>query len=309
MEINKQIQLHNERLTIKKNDQEMVKEDILITNTITTMMKQCGIKQGNVTAKHLKYTNENDIHKSNIYHITIKLNDYILNNTIDNEQLKSIHSKNSNGQKNSTSQNDRRKSNYSSEKLINPFDVDLSNATNGKYLKAIEITEYGALCLGSEFIRGSLPQLQSLDLSNCMIKNRGFGRLLHGLRIGKVFQITELILKGNALIPRSLNYLNNAFDFNVFSNLKVLDLAKNELCDEGADIIMRMLIKGTFFNLTLLRLDYNDIGDLGFVKIVKTLQTLHSKKCPNLDRCHLENNKVSSECRRTNVPLPPCVSV
>ena len=88
-----------------------------------------------------------------------------------------------------------------------------------------------------------------------------------------------------------------------------MDLRENELGDEGADTIMRMIIGDYFQGITELRLQRNGIGEKGFVKIIKALQSLHERKCPRLIRCGLEGNNIAADAKRKYSPLPACVSV
>jgi hypothetical protein len=70
----------------------------------------------------------------------------------------------------------------------------------------------------------------------------------------------------------------------------VLDLRENELGDEGADTIMRMIVAGTFRSLTELHLQNNGITDVGFMKIFKAMQSMQERSFPRIRRLGLELN-------------------
>lgn len=194
---------------------------------------------------------------------------------------------------------------------ITPFNRNLAarETTQVKYLKATSIGERGALCLGAEFIRGACSSLQVLDLSRCEIKTRGFGRLLQGIRIGNLYQLQGLILRGNHIGPRGLEYLKDIFQSNVLSALNTLDLRENELGDDGADTIMRMIIADYFRSISYLYLQNNFISDIGCTKIVKAMISLKDRKFANVKRIALESNLVSSKCKADLAPIPLYISV
>jgi len=88
-----------------------------------------------------------------------------------------------------------------------PFTVDLRSYRDVETLVAVNIGEIGCLALSAEFVRGSCSNVVELDMSRCQIHSRGFGRLLHGLRIGRVMNLRTLKVRGNALCPSALDFL------------------------------------------------------------------------------------------------------
>ncbi len=70
----------------------------------------------------------------------------------------------------------------------------------------------------------------NLDLSRCCIQSRGLGRLLHGLRIGRVFGLEQLFLRGNNINSRGIDFLGASFATGALNNLKLIDLRGNFLC-------------------------------------------------------------------------------
>ncbi len=64
----------------------------------------------------------------------------------------------------------------------------------------------------------------NLDLSRCSIQSRGLGRLLHGLRIGRVFGVEQLLLRGNNINSRGVDFISGALDSGTLNCLRVLDL-------------------------------------------------------------------------------------
>jgi len=189
---------------------------------------------------------------------------------------------------------------------VTPFDQDLARDKTNQVvcLKARSIGERGALCLGAEFVRGACPQLQLLDLSRCEIKTRGLGRLLHGIRIGNLYNLRSLVLKGNHIGSRGLEYVKDVLTSGVLSELKVLDLRENELGDDGADIIMRMIVGGSFRTLSELYLQNNGITDVGFMKIFKAMQSMQERSFPMIRRLGLELNYISAKCKQECYPIP-----
>ena len=196
-----------------------------------------------------------------------------------------------------------------SRKPYTPFDTDLGKTAHVLELCCTGIGERGALSLAAEFLRGACSSLETLDLSRCQIQTRGFGRLLHGIKLSNLISLRRLLLRGNDIGPRGLEYLKINYVVGAMQDLQVLDLRENELGDEGADTIMRMVIAGYFVNLRELRLQHNGIGDTGFVKLVKVLQSMGHDKCPRLVRLGMENNFVSATAKRQYSPLAEYWSV
>ena len=194
---------------------------------------------------------------------------------------------------------------------VTPFDTDLSAAKTNRVvvLQAKKIGERGALCLGAEFLRGACPALQLLDLSRCEMKTRGFGRLIHGVRMANLVDLRTLILRGNHIQSRGMEHLKEVFSSGVFASLSVLDLRENELGDDGADVAMRMIIGGSFRSLSELYLQSNFISDMGFRKVVKAMQSMQAQTFPLVTRIGLELNNVSFQVKRELFPIPGYISV
>lgn len=198
------------------------------------------------------------------------------------------------------------------KKIVGPdyetcFDQDLSRDVTRRVvaLKCRAIGERGALCLGAELVRGACPQLELLDLTRCEVKSRGLGRILHGIRIGNLYNLRVLILRGNHITPLGLEYIKDLFDAHIVDQLQVLDLRDNELGDDGADTIMRMIMANYFLgDISELLLQNNGISDIGFRKLVKVLQSMQEAKFPTLQRLALEQNDITAACKRELYPLP-----
>ena len=188
-------------------------------------------------------------------------------------------------------------------KPYTPFDQDLSKTSHVTELRCEGIGERGALSLAAELLRGATPALDLLDLSRCQIQTRGFGRLLHGIKLANLMSLRTFLLRGNDIGPRGVEYLKLTYSSGCMADLQVLDLRENELGDEGADTIMRMIILGYLRNLRQLHLQHNGIGDKGFVKLVKVLQSMQQDKMPRLQRLGMENNPISATAKRQYAPL------
>ena len=143
---------------------------------------------------------------------------------------------------------------------------------NVSTLRCRNIGERGALALAAAFIRGCTPVITMLDLTRAEVQTRGFGRILHGLRLGNVSSLKVLNARGNFITARSLEYLKMAFESDTLPGLVALDLRDNEIGDDGADTIMKMIIANYFHNIIELHLQKNGIKDLGFKKIIKVCQ-------------------------------------
>lgn len=196
-----------------------------------------------------------------------------------------------------------------SNKPYTPFDTDLAKTSHVLELVCTSIGERGALSLAAELLRGACSALETLDLSRCQIQTRGLGRLLHGIKLSNLISLRRLLLRGNDIGPRGLEYLKINYTTGSMQDLHVLDLRENELGDQGADCLMRMAIAGYFSNLRELRLQHNGIGDTGFVKLVKVLQSMGQDKCPNLRRIAIEHNPISATVKRQYAPLAAYWSV
>lgn len=190
-----------------------------------------------------------------------------------------------------------------STKAYTPFDTDLSKTAHVTELCCVGIGERGALSLAAELLRGATPSLDTLDLSRCQIQTRGFGRLLHSIKLANLMSLRTFILRGNDIGPRGLQHLMLAYSSGCMADLQVLDLRENEVGDAGADTLMRMIVAGYMMNLRQLHLQHNNIGDVGFVKLVKVLQSMQSTKMPRLERLGMELNPISASAKRQYAPL------
>jgi hypothetical protein len=103
--------------------------------------------------------------------------------------------------------------------------------------------------------------------------------------------------------------LKDALEAYALEHLKLLDLRENELGDEGATVIAHMLIGGSIRNIQELLLQRNSISDIGFRKIVTVLLSTHDSVCPLLEKCSLNENKVSSHVKLSFQPYPLYLNV
>lgn len=103
----------------------------------------------------------------------------------------------------------------------------------------------------------------------CQIHSRGFSRVLHGLRMGRVLNIQSLKVRGNSLTPSAIEYLKAgirptfleshplhylAFQNHSLRNLKEIDLRDNEIGDDGANTLAHMMIADLLQSITTLLL-------------------------------------------------------
>ena len=167
----------------------------------------------------------------------------------------------------------------------------------------------GAMCLAADFVKGACPYLEVLNLSNCEIQNRGFSKILHGLKIGKIKSLINLNLKNNFLSQKSLEYLTESIKIGMFLDLKYLDLSDNELRDAGLAVIIRLILAGDFRHIIELKLQRNNITDIGFAVLVKVLRFLKIEKCPALEKICLEGNQISAKIKKQFGALPQFYSL
>lgn len=165
--------------------------DVRETQLLRQTMRKCGVRSGvNVAAHHLPVPEESETTRV----LTFKLRDNV------NLEWKLKHQR--------------------TPDILMPFDVDLKLYRDVETLRGVNIGERGALALAGEFVRGACSNLITLDLSRyaslcpellissrCQIHSRGFGRVLHGLRMGRVINLQSLKLRGNSLTPSAVEYL------------------------------------------------------------------------------------------------------
>jgi hypothetical protein len=266
---------------METDDQEVYEEDCAISEEVIAIMRRCGIIEGvNAgTKEHILPPIKPSPEKLTI----------ALKHNVDFSMMT----------------NPRTKHEY-----YYPFDHEISAQANDlRVLKARGIGERGALCLSADFVRNQLPQLEILDLSNCEMKTRGMGRVLRGVKLAKYRGLETLILRGNHITCRGLEYVRDLLDSDLFENITVVDLGDNELGDECAEYLIRMVFAGSLKRLHELHLQNNGITDIGFSKLMKILRSVYMERCPNLERLGLERNPITPEMKREMAPLPPMVSV
>ena len=198
---------------------------------------------------------------------------------------------------------------HRSKDRVSPVTVDLMEYRNALHITARNIGERGALYLAADFIRGATPRLEILDLSRCMIQSRGFGKLLHGIRIGNLINLQTLTLRGNNITARGADHLVNSLRHGALTDLRVLTLDENELGDRGASVLAHGILEGLFMNLTQLGLKRNGIGDDGFGAVAKVIISARYTKCPELSILAMQENFVTAEAKRQFDPIPACLSV
>lgn len=179
-----------------------------------------------------------------------------------------------------------------------PFNVDLKLYRDVEHLRAFQIGQRGALALAAEFVRGSCSNIITLNLGRCQVHSRGLGKILHGLRIGRVVNLEVLNLRGNSICANGLHFIQHALEKNSLQNLKVLDLRENELCDEGAHLIAHMMIANVFCSIRTLYLQRNMINNVGVEKIVHVYKAVKDVKCPQLRKLALEENLTTLDMKR-----------
>lgn len=188
--------LTKERKLKKKADALVLKEDIHMTQEVMQLMREAGLEKGvNVDKKEL-LASSNEEKEMDRYKVEIRLRENV---DFAEKRLKK----------------------GSSSDPFYPFDEDLQTANIARTLVAHYIGEHGALCLASELVRGACPRLEKIDCSHCMMKTRGTARLLHGIKIGRLSSLNQLILRGNDLTPRVLEFLKDTFDSGILINLQV----------------------------------------------------------------------------------------
>lgn len=192
---------------------------------------------------------------------------------------------------------------------LTPFNVNLTIYRDVEKLRATQIGQRGALALAAEFLRGSCSNVKELNLGRCQIHSRGLGKILHGLRIGRVVNLQILNLRGNCICASGLHFIKRGLENGSLGNLKHLDLRENELCDEGAHLVAHMMVAGVFESIVSLHLQRNMITDVGIEKIVHVHKAIYDVKCPMLTKLSLEENYASIDLKRSLKPTPKGVSI
>lgn len=181
-----------DRLEYYAKDSENLKKDIEETQALQKTMRQCGIKPG-VNAITHQLPPQEQLETTRF--LSFKLRDDV------NLEWKLKHQR--------------------TPDILMPFDIDLKLYRDVETLRGVNIGERGALALASEFVRGACSNLLTLDLSRydltlvvitfashrCQIHSRGFSRVLHGLRMGRVLNLQSLKVRGNSLTPSAVEYL------------------------------------------------------------------------------------------------------
>lgn len=190
------------------------------------------------------------------------------------------------------------------QKHENIFTIDLSMAKQVVVLHGHGLGVPGAVSLAAELSIGCCPRLQVLDLSRSVMTSKGLGCLLRGIKGGNMLNLDTLLLRGNAIGPRGIEFLMHALESKAMDTLKLIDLRENELGDEGASILAHAILLGSLRNVQTLYLQRNGITDVGFKKIASVVISIHENVCPLLDRICLNENHVTSSCKRSLRPLP-----
>lgn len=157
---------------------------------------------------------------------------------------------------------------------------------------------------------GHFLMMKELDLAYCYIRNIGMQQLLYHLKINNLFALQSLHLSSNYLSHAIAGSFLDTAKLNLFQNLQVLDLSKNELRDQGIqELIIPLIINKFVMNLHELFLRHNSITNHGFEAIMKILIPLQEPCIPHIERIALENNLIDGKTRRQFFPLPPYISV
>jgi hypothetical protein len=190
-------------------------------------------------------------------------------------------------------------------KKMSVFDhPDLVKTRHVIELQCEYIGERGALSLAAEFIRGSCPMIEVLDLTRNQIQTRGLGRLLHGMKLANLMSLKHLKLVSNDITSRGMEYIKDAFAGGTFPSLEILDLRNNEIGDIGIDIILKSFHLLHFEYIKEIHIQNNNITDIGFIKLCKTLSSLSNVNMPYIERLGIESNPISGKAKKEFHPIP-----
>lgn len=193
--------------------------------------------------------------------------------------------------------------------FVNPFETDFTATADVVTLRGHDIEEVGAMSFAVELSRGACAMLQELDLRHCCVRDNGFARVLQGMKMSNLTTIRLLDLRGNLLTAKSINYMKEIASSGIFQSLDSLLLAQNELGDEGADALIRMLFGCMIPLLRVVSLSWNSITDVGFRALVSSLSAIQASLLPCLQQLMLNNNLVTPQLRRELSPLPAFICV
>jgi len=149
------------------------------------------------------------------------------------------------------------------------------------------IDQYGLIYIASALTQGTLPSLNSLNLSSNTITDGGLAYLLEN---AVVPSLKTLDLSGNQITNLGLAYFYRLNSFKTAKYLVNLNLSGNNIDDWGAKYIEEGFMHNKLPHLNSLTLANNNITDTGAKYLADSLQKGEMSKLKTL---HLEGNKLS----------------
>jgi len=151
------------------------------------------------------------------------------------------------------------------------------------------IDQYGLIYIASALTQGTLPSLNSLNLSSNTITDGGLAYLLEN---AVVPSLKTLDLSGNQITNLGLAYFYRLNSFKTAKYLVNLNLSGNNIDDWGAKYIEEGFMHNKLPHLNSLTLANNNITDTGAKYLADSLQKGEMSKLKTL---HLEGNKFSPD--------------
>ena len=151
------------------------------------------------------------------------------------------------------------------------------------------IDQYGLIYIASALTQGTLPSLNSLNLSSNTITDGGLAYLLEN---AVVPSLKTLDLSGNQITNLGLAYFYRLNSFKTAKYLVNLNLSGNNIDDWGAKYIEEGFMHNKLPHLNSLSLANNNITDTGAKYLADSLQ---KGKMSKLKTLHLEGNKFSPD--------------
>jgi hypothetical protein len=176
------------------------------------------------------------------------------------------------------------------------FDADLKRFRNVTVMKGERIGEKGGRELGRSLMQSVCSRMHTLDLSYCMVRVRGMSLIAEAFEKGYANEIVTLKLMANDLGAPAIEMLRKAFKAG-WNQLKVLDLRKNVMYNEGACVMAHVILGNELPNLEKLLMQSNNIGDIGATAMCKAC-TAEKIELPQIQEVNLRFNKPSPKTLR-----------
>lgn len=188
------------------------------------------------------------------------------------------------------------------------FTVDLSNSHYVESLEGHTIGFLGCEKLASDLLNGACARVLIINLGWNMIFNRGFCALIHVLggdkAIGKF--IIHLDIRNNQISSHGLQSMKEAIiTRGALPSLKHFDARQNPIGNDGARILIHIIVSGKLQNIETIIVKGCGIRDCGVQALLSVLNSYNLMIfVPNLIMVNARDNEASANLLRTSYPWP-----